>query len=238
MIEEILSFFRNYGLQVLATIVIAYLLGSISFSILFTRVFAARKDIRSMGSGNAGATNVLRSVGKLPALCTFVGDFGKGALAITIGKLIFEYFTPFAVTPYTTMQYGAYLAGLFCLIGHIYPCYFGFRGGKGVLTAAAMMLLIDWRVFLIEAAIFALIFLFSHIVSLGSIVAATVYPLTTFLVTFFLDYRQAQGLAASDINLHYVVIATVITLLTGALVVYKHKENIKRLKAGTEKKIF
>lgn len=238
MFGEIAEFFQTYALQSAITAAVAYLLGSISFSILFTRWFAGKKDIRSMGSGNAGATNVLRSVGKAPAICTFIADFGKGALAITIGKLIFEHFTSGQTASFAAIQYGACIAGFFCLLGHIYPCYFGFRGGKGVLSIAAMMLLIDWRVFLIELAIFAIIFALSRIVSLSSVAAASLYPVTTFLVNFFLDYKRVSGENAGDITLHYVFVTTAIALLAGALVVYKHKENIKRLRAGTEKKIF
>ena len=89
--DSILDFFRSYGLQILLTAVISYLLGSISFSILFTKKFE-KTDIRKMGSGNAGFTNVLRSVGILPAILTLVGDFGKGVVAVLIGRLIFQSF--------------------------------------------------------------------------------------------------------------------------------------------------
>lgn len=236
MWNMIADFCRTYGLQIVAAAVLGYLLGSVSFSIIITRKFEQKADIRSMGSGNAGFTNVLRSVGRLPAVLTLIGDFGKGVIAVLAGKLIFQYFSGIPDLSFTVMQYGAYLAGFACLMGHLYPCYFGFKGGKGVLTTAAMMLLIDWRVFLIEIAIFILVFLFSRIISLSSVIGACLYPVSTFAVTFFIDYlphRQAGG----DFPLSYVVITTLVALLVGAVVIIKHRQNIKRILAGTEKKI-
>ena len=230
------EFCRTYGLQIIATALIGYLLGSISFSIIITRKFEQKADIRTMGSGNAGFTNVLRSVGKLPATLTLIGDFGKGVVAVLIGKLIFQFF---AITPdvsFTVAQYGAYLAGFACLMGHLFPCYFGFRGGKGVLTTAAMMLLIDWRVFLIEIAIVLIIFLIFRIISLSSVIAACLYPVSTFMVTYFIDYLPNHR-AGADYPLSYVVITTLVALLIGVVVIVKHRQNIKRILAGTEKRI-
>ena len=145
----------------LVSAVIAYLLGSISFSIIFTRLLANHQDIRTMGSGNAGMTNVLRSVGKLAAFLTFICDFAKGALAVLIARTIFQYVCTANGFPLSWAQYGTYLAGLAAILGHIYPVYFGFRGGKGVLTTAAMMLVLDWRVFLCTLVVFAIVFLCS-----------------------------------------------------------------------------
>lgn len=236
MLQELTEFFRLYAIPGLLAAVIGYLLGSISFSIIITRFFERKADIRTMGSGNAGFTNVLRSVGKLPAILTFVGDFGKGVLAVALGRSMFQWFSQAGAASYMELQYGAYLAGVACLIGHLFPCYFGFKGGKGVLTTAAMMLLIDWRVFLIECFIFLLIFLFSKIISLSSIVAALLYPITTFCVVFFLDFLPNQNVQAL-VNLSYVIITTVITTCVAAVVIAKHHSNISRILSGEEKKI-
>ena len=230
--EVIIHFLGKYGWQILLTGVVSYLLGSISFSILFTKRFDNKKDIRTMGSGNAGFTNVLRSVGKTPAILTLLGDFGKGVAAVVFGKFVFQSFTFWSETPVSVVQYGAYFAGACCLIGHIYPCYFSFKGGKGVLTTAAMMVLLDWRVFLIELGVFAVVFLCSRIISLSSICAATAYPIVTFCITFFIDYL-GKGIYTID----YVIVATIVTFLIGALVNYKHKDNLRRLLRGEEKKI-
>lgn len=211
--------------------VVPYLLGSVSFSILFTRLFAHHTDIRTLGSGNAGATNVLRSVGKLPALLTTLLDFGKGALSVAFGEWVFRWSCEQTGAPLYTVQYGAYIAGLACILGHIFPLYFGFRGGKGVLTCAAMMALIDWRVFLCCFGIFLLVFLCSRIVSLASIVGSSFYPLVTFLFTWLVDYPAGN---ASPLG---VGVSTAVTFLVAVIIVGKHHENIARIRAGTEKKI-
>ena len=131
-------FFQQYSLPTLFTILTGYLLGSVNFSIIVTNLYI-KKDIRNFGSGNAGATNVLRSVGKVPALLTFAGDFAKQVAAILLGKLIFTaMLSQGAVNMDLILRYSAYLAGISCFLGHIYPVFFHFRGGKGVTTAAAM----------------------------------------------------------------------------------------------------
>ena len=137
----------------------------------------------------------------------------------------------------TAVQYGAYIAGFACLLGHVFPVYFGFRGGKGVVTSAAMMALIDWRVFVIVFLTFAIVFALKKIVSLGSVLAACVYPVATFLITFFFDYKMQFLSMVSQANLTYVVISTVLSLLIGLTVIILHRANIKRLLAGEEKQI-
>lgn len=211
--------------------VLSYLLGSISFSIIFTKKLYNNTDIRTLGSGNAGLTNVLRSVGVKAGILTLVFDFAKGAVSVYAGRAIFQYFVArFGLTPYFVL-YGAYLAGLFCIIGHIYPLYFGFRGGKGVLSSAAMLLLLDWRFFAVAIGVFALVVTVSKIVSLGSIFAAVSFPITNFLFVYFQNYR-----AHADVPLSYVWITTIFAVIISSLVICKHKENIKRLKNGTEKR--
>ena len=228
-----MNYLQNLVLPALFAAAAAYLLGSISFSILWTRLFAQNTDIRTLGSGNAGATNVLRSVGRLPALLTFIFDFLKCIVSVVIGKMIFLQFFHLSAVPSEIIgQYGAYIAGLACVIGHIYPLYFRFKGGKGVVTSIAMIMLIDWRVSLIVWGVFLLLLALFKMVSLSSVCGAVVYPFATFALTFFVDYQ-----AGSTVPLSYVLIATFASLLLGGIIVVKHKENIKRILGGTEKRI-
>jgi len=226
-----LGYFQDFILPGAFIAVISYLLGSISFSIVITRLFKRDLDVRTVGSGNAGATNVYRAAGMLPSALTFLFDFVKCAVSVELGKYIFHYVCNQNSAPVWIAQYGGYIAGLACLIGHIYPLYFKFKGGKGVVTCAAMMVLIDWRVFVINFAIFLIVFFVSKIISLSSIVGVGLYPITTFLLTFFLDYR------GGTISLVGVITGTVITFMIGAVIIAKHRPNIKRLLNGTEKKI-
>ena len=140
----------NYLIAIFFTSVISYLLGSVNFSIIITKRTKQHADIRTMGSGNAGFTNVLRSVGKIPAILTILGDFSKGIISILLGKLIFSSEFLFGNQSSEIIQYGSYLAGFFCFLGHIYPCFFNFKGGKGIVTAASIVWMIDWRVFAIS----------------------------------------------------------------------------------------
>ena len=135
----------NVGACVLAAVV-AYLLGSISSAVIVSRIYA-HDDVRKYGSKNAGMTNVLRTYGKLPALFTLLGDFFKGVLAVVAGRLIFS------VMGVTAFDAG-YLAGFFSLLGHLYPIYFGFKGGKGILTSLGIILVVNPLVFAILLIIF------------------------------------------------------------------------------------
>lgn len=216
----------------LITAIVSYLLGSISFSIIFTKKLCNNTDIRSLGSGNAGLTNVLRSVGVKAGILTLIFDFAKGAAAVYSGRMIFQYFGALSGMPPYFAQYGAYLAGLCCMVGHIYPLYFGFRGGKGVLASAAMLLVLDWRLFLVAIGIFALTFVLSGIVSLGSILAAVSFPVANFLFLYFFDYATMAAVPQS-----YVWGTTLFACVIAFIVIWKHRENIKRLKNGTEKKL-
>jgi len=224
---------QNIVLAIVLTALVAYLLGSVNSSILITRIFGQKTDIRQMGSGNAGATNVLRSVGRLPAALTFIFDFLKCVLAVLAGRAIFSYFFQIpAISPMVIEQTGAYIAGIVCILGHIFPLYFGFRGGKGVTTSIAMIMIIDWRVSLIVWAAFFLAVFCSKMVSLGSICGAAIYPFATFFLTFFYDYRSS-----ATVPLSYVVVATISSFIIGCIVIIKHRGNIKRILDGTEKKV-
>lgn len=212
--------------------VIAYLLGSISFAIILTKLFV-HEDVRHFGSGNAGATNVLRVAGKKASALTFLLDFLKCAASVAIGYFVLRYVCDQNGFAPTTARLGMYVAGFMCFVGHMYPLYFGFRGGKGVVTVSAMMLLLDWRVFLVCFAIFTLTFIWKKMVSLSSIVSAAAYPIVTFLLTWFLDYMPSDG----TISVGYVVLATAVSGLIGAIVIFKHRANIRRILKGEEKPI-
>ena len=223
-------------LPLLLTAVLGYLLGSVSFSIILTRIFK-NEDIRNHGSGNAGMTNVLRTVGKLPAVLTFILDFLKCVLSVTLGYLIVSKACEAAGLPESYAVVGKYAAGFACLFGHIFPVYFGFRGGKGVVTSAAMVLLLDYRVFIPTFITFAIVFLLKRIISLSSIVAVSLYPVYTFLINFFFDCELSPLTKHGDMAISSVISLTIASLLISMIVVIVHSANIKRLCRGEEKPI-
>lgn len=193
----------------------AYLLGSCSFAIIVTKLLYG-KDIRTFGSGNAGMTNVLRTFGKGAAALTIVGDIGKGVAAVLLAKWAFGAFT--AVEPI----YGAYIAAFFAVIGHIYPVYFGFKGGKAVSVATGTIVAIQPILVVPLLALFFLIFACSKMVSLASVCCAVAYPVVTLL------YFLRAG--------HDVVFTTIGAAIMGGLVVWLHRANLKRIANGTEYK--
>ena len=221
-----------FALPTAAIIVVSYLLGSINFSIIFTKMFG-KDDIRTMGSGNAGTTNVLRSVGKRAALLTFIFDIIKCEVSVMLARYILEYMCAAAGAPVYIVNYGMYLSGFCCSIGHMYPIFFRFKGGKGVVTVATMSAMADWRVFLASIGVFLLVFAIWKMVSLSSVAAACSYPVATFFVTFFADYYTARA-----VSLKYVLIVTAITAVMGGMLVVKHRSNLARIRNGTEKKLF
>lgn len=229
-----LSFIAQNWWRFVSAAIIAYLLGSINTAVLVTKIVTkGKKDIRQMGSGNAGFTNVLRSVGKIPAIITIVSDALKCIIAVLLGGFIFSFIT--ADTQILSNEYvncGKYIAGIFCILGHSYPIYFNFKGGKGVVTAAALILVEDWRVFLLIIATFLIIFLITKIISAASITCAVLYAPFTFAVTFIFDYSGSSGYSLS-----YVLLSTAAALVIGIFVIVKHKDNIRRLIRGEEKKI-
>lgn len=197
--------------------VIAYAIGSINFSVIFSRRFAGF-DIREKGSGNAGTTNMLRSVGKKAAAITLVCDILKGLFAILVaylfGKINSELDGALLVQ----------IAALCVVIGHTFPIFFEFRGGKGVATSLGVLLLINWQIGLI-CLIFALVIMAAtRMVSAGSVSAAILYPI---LVLFGVgkEYFLVGG--------NYIVFS----LLLALVVVFNHRANIKRILSGTENKL-
>ncbi|HEX3027090.1 MAG TPA: glycerol-3-phosphate 1-O-acyltransferase PlsY [Clostridia bacterium] len=203
------------------TAVAAYLIGSLSFSIIITRLLT-NTDVREHGSGNAGATNVLRTAGKGPALLTFALDFLKCVVSIILALYFFGLFTGVGVD----MMFIRFTGGLFCLLGHAFPLYFGFKGGKGVTTSAALVFMINWKCFLILLGVFFIVLLITKIVSLSSMIGISFFPAATLLIEY-LDHAPA----------FYLAVNTFFALLIAGLVVLRHRKNIIRLKNGTESKI-
>jgi glycerol-3-phosphate acyltransferase PlsY len=200
--------------------IITYLLGSISFSVIFTKKFAG-VDVRKKGSGNAGSTNVLRVAGKKPALLTLICDTLKGVIAVGIAILIGLIIKADDNTKAILVQ----IAGIFVIIGHTYPVFFQFKGGKGVATSLGVLLIINWKIGLI-CLIFALVIMVvSKIVSLGSIAAAILFPI---LCIFMGQSFIVQGNTGS-----YVIFGIILALI----VIFNHRANIKKLANGTENKL-
>ena len=197
----------------------AYLLGSIDTGILVSK-FLYHDDVRKYGSGAAGMTNMLRTFGKKAAALTAFGDMLKGVLAVCIGRWLFHMLPADAgVSPYL----GVYLAAIFAVLGHLYPLYFGFKGGKGVLVAAGAILAIQPVLLPFLALIFLACLLPTGMVSLGSVTMAAAYPLLT------LGYCLLRGYAVQDL-----LICLVGSVIMAAMVIYMHRSNIQRIRDGKE----
>ena len=193
--------------------IVAYVIGSINFAVIFSRKFAGF-DVREKGSKNAGTTNVLRTVGKKVALLTLVCDILKGVAAILAAILAKHVWEGLDIT---TLKY---IAGFMVILGHTFPIFFEFRGGKGVATAIGVLLMLNWKIGLICLVFGLLIIAFSKMVSLGSISAAILFP----VLTIFL--QENVGL-----------VGIVFSFLIAGLVVFNHRSNIKRIKEGKENKL-
>ncbi|MCC8073283.1 MAG: glycerol-3-phosphate 1-O-acyltransferase PlsY [Clostridiales bacterium] len=201
--------------------VISYLLGSLNFGVILSRKMQ-NDDVRNHGSGNAGTTNMLRNYGKKIAALTIIGDMAKVAVAILIAFLILNTFgirdSLTSIFDDNTDIIIKSFAGFFCVLGHIFPCFFKFKGGKGVATSGGMVFMIDWRIALILLAVFIIIVIFTKYVSLGSIIMAILYPICIFIV-----YKN--------------VILTVIAVIFMLIVIIAHRENIVKLIKHKENKI-
>ncbi|MCI8388700.1 MAG: glycerol-3-phosphate 1-O-acyltransferase PlsY [Clostridiales bacterium] len=191
--------------------VIAYLLGSLNFAVIISK-YKFKEDIRNYGSGNGGMTNMLRTYGKAAAGFTLLGDAAKAAVSVLIGTLL-------------AGEAGAYLAGICCVIGHSFPIYYNFKGGKGIVVTAAALLCLDPLCFLILFVIFALIVGFTKFLSLGSIIGMLLYPLLLNRMWPFTHGGASEG-----------AIPAIASILNAVLVIWLHRENIKRLMEGKENK--
>lgn len=201
------------------TALVAYLIGSISGAIIISKKVSG-SDIRESGSKNAGTTNMLRVHGKKLAVMTLLVDVIKGVVAVLIGILIDSVLN----RHYGIIGNMKYIAAVFAILGHDFPIYFGFKGGKGVATSIGVALMLDWKVGLIVMIAALVIMAASRYVSLGSVIGAVIYPC---IVAAFM-------LGMGEFNAAYLISAIII----GLLIIVKHKSNIERLKNGTENKLF
>ena len=213
-----------FVLCMLLAAVIPYLLSGINSAIIVTKIKSG-VDIRTIGSGNAGLTNTLRTQGKLAAVFVLLGDILKGVLSVVFVSLIFKFLlgidTYSHADGYTWVNY---FAGIFAVLGHIFPIYYGFKGGKGILVTFAAMLAINWIPALILLGVFGVIVAITRYVSLGSIIAAACYPVAVYI------FSVLQEDSCSVINL-------ILSGLIGAMLIFMHRSNIKRLLSHSEKKL-
>lgn len=193
-------------LQLFLIALISYLLGCVNGALLTSKVFY-RDDVRGHGSGNAGLTNFYRTYGAKYAWCVIAVDMLKAAVAVEAGVLVI------GAIP------GKYFAALFCIIGHMFPVFYKFKGGKGILCSGMTLILIDWRIALVGWGLFLLLWAITKYVSLGSVCAAVSFPIMTYVV---FGNMRIVGEVATE------------ALLMAALVIWAHRGNIKRLLHGTE----
>jgi len=196
-------------------VAVAYLLGSIPFGYLLVKyVFTRGEDVRQIGSGGTGATNVTRRAGPTAGLLTYLLDVGKGIAAVALMRLVAEgdYF-----------WIGA--AGIAAIVGHIFPIFLGFRGGKGVATGVGIYVLMAPYSVIAALVLFAATVFFTRYVSLGSLVAAGALPALTWLFYGILQTHQ-----------HFTAMI-IIAVCAFALILFAHRENVRRLMRGEEKKV-
>lgn len=198
--------------------IIAYAIGSINFSVIFSRKYAGF-DVREKGSGNAGTTNMLRSVGKKAAAITLLCDILKGVVSILIAVIIGN------IVKTSDKALLVQIAGIAVVLGHTFPIFFEFKGGKGVATSLGVLLMTNWQIGLI-CLVFALVIMaLTKMVSMGSVGAAVLFPILTLFI-----------------NHHYIVEANgfkffFYSIILAAIVAFNHRENIKRILNGTENKL-
>ena len=205
----------EFILRALIIAVASYFCGCFNGSVIVSK-YILRDDVRNHGSGNAGLTNFYRTFGGPLTFVVILTDVLKAIVAVWVGILVAKFYAP-AFWDGTLVPLGKYWAGLFCLLGHMFPCMFGFRGGKGILSGGTIVWMIDWRVALVVWGGFLVLFLLTKWVSLGSVWAGASFPFATWFV--FRDW-----------------ILLALAVLIGGLIVWKHRGNIKRILKGEESK--
>lgn len=204
---------------------VPYLMSGINFSIIVCKVKTG-KDIRTMGSGNAGLTNTMRVLGKPAAGIVLIGDVSKAALAVLLVRLCFSWFggvnTPDCSSQ---MKWAEYMAVFMAIVGHCFPLYYGFKGGKGVLAAISGIFVLDWRIACILLGMFIVLVAITKYVSLGSIAASASFFAAAALMGYFLHHDPAW------------IVNTIIAAFCGGLIIYRHSANIGRLLRHCEKKL-
>ena len=205
----------EFWLRALAIAVIAYFCGCFNGAVIVSK-YILRDDVRTHGSGNAGLTNFYRTFGGPLTLAVILTDVLKAIVAVWIGVLLARGWAP-SFWGGELAVYGKYWAGLFCLLGHMFPCMFRFKGGKGILSGGTIAIMLDWRVALVVWGGFLILSVLTRYVSLGSCWAGASFPFVTWFV-----YRDVTLLALS--------------IVIGGLILWKHRGNIHRLVTGTESK--
>ena len=200
--------------------IIAYLIGSVNFSVIFSKKFAGF-DVREKGSGNAGTTNMLRSVGKKAAAITLICDILKGVVAIGIAILL-------GYIPEMNKELLLQIAGVAVILGHTFPVFFGFKGGKGVATSLGVLLLSNWQIGLICLVFALVLMILTRMVSVGSCAAAILFP----VLTLFINEHYTVLTEGKPGNVYFIY-----SVILAIIVLFNHRENIKRLLNGTENKI-
>lgn len=201
--------------------IIAYLIGSINFSIIISKKMAGF-DVREKGSGNAGTTNMLRSVGKKAALITLICDILKGVVSIGLAIIIGN------IAKNLDKELLLQIAGIAVVLGHTFPIFFGFKGGKGVATSLGVLLMSNWQIGLI-CLVFAIVLMaLTRMVSLGSCAAAILFP----VLTLFINENYTVLTEGKNGNVYFVY-----SIILAIIVLYNHRENIKRILNGNENKL-
>ncbi|MGN1296856.1 MAG: glycerol-3-phosphate 1-O-acyltransferase PlsY [Clostridia bacterium] len=201
--------------------IIAYLIGSINFSVILSKKMAGF-DVREKGSGNAGSTNMLRSVGKKAALITLICDILKGVVSIGIAILLGNIISDM------NRELLLQIAGIAVVIGHTFPIFFGFKGGKGVATSLGVILMSNWQIGLICLVFALVLMLLTRMVSLGSCAAAVLFP----VLTLFINDNYTVLTDGKSGNVYFIY-----SLLLAVIVLFNHRSNIKRMLNGTENKL-
>ncbi len=205
-------------LAIVLTAVLSYLAGSINTSLIVSKF--KKRDIRKEGSGNAGATNALRVLGKAAAAIVIIGDAAKAFVAVLISWVVAYYCN----IPAPESLVLKYIAITFVVIGHDFPVFFGFKGGKGIVTSVACIFAVDWRMGIMVLGVGLLAIVLTRFVSLGSIIGCVLFPL--------FSYAIHMGESVS-----YEKMVIIPAIFLGALGVERHKSNIKKLMSGTENKV-
>ncbi|MBQ9782494.1 MAG: glycerol-3-phosphate 1-O-acyltransferase PlsY [Clostridia bacterium] len=208
-------------LYVSLSIIIGYLFGSISVSVILSKV-AFKGDVRKFGSGNAGATNMARVYGLKGGLIVLIGDFLKAILSCTIALLI-------APSEYTEICIAT--VGVACMVGHAFPVFFGFKGGKGVSVGAAVALMVDWKVLVFIVAVFIITFIFTRIVSISSIMGS----LGIIFITLLFYVLNLCGVGGGYFD-NFTIERLFLAFVGGVFVIWLHRANLMRLLNGEEKK--
>ncbi len=222
--------FFGYAVSILIAAAVGYLLGSLNGAIASVRLFR-HEDVRKFGSGNAGLTNVLRCFGKGCGILTLVFDLGKGAAAMALAQASGKALGWAPLSEGTgdahDFRWLCYIAAVFVVLGHVFPLWHGFKGGKGVLVGVSVFLVINPLTFVILMSIFGIVLWRSKYVSLASCIATLCVIPATLLLEHFMR----------GTNWPVTLLYTVLIGIAAFLVVWSHRENIKRLKAGTERRI-